>query len=111
MIDQALGNSYGIFNGAPLGWAKLETDSRAGTLGCRRGLASDASSFEDDGSYVLSFPYADDRELIGDIMRFGADVQVLAPAALRSKVQRVFWRRRPGMCSGQFKSRFTAFLN
>jgi predicted DNA-binding transcriptional regulator YafY len=48
------------------------------------------SSFDADGSYLLSFPYADDRELIGDIMRYGADVQVLAPAALRSKVQKGF---------------------
>lgn len=48
------------------------------------------SAFEEDGSYVLSFPYADDRELIGDIMRYGADVQVLAPKELRSKVQRNF---------------------
>lgn len=45
---------------------------------------------EADGSYVLSFPYSDDRELIGDIMRYGADVQVLAPAALRAKVQKGF---------------------
>ena len=48
------------------------------------------SKTEADGSYVLSFPYSDDRELIGDIMRFGADVQVLAPPALRSKVQKSF---------------------
>jgi predicted DNA-binding transcriptional regulator YafY len=48
------------------------------------------SKTEADGSYVLSFPYSDDRELLGDIMRFGADVQVLAPAALRSKVQKSF---------------------
>jgi predicted DNA-binding transcriptional regulator YafY len=48
------------------------------------------SSVEADGSYLLSFPYADDSELIGDIMRFGANVQVLAPTALRSKVQKSF---------------------
>lgn len=30
------------------------------------------------------------RELIGDILRYGADVQVLSPATLRSKVQKCF---------------------
>ena len=41
---------------------------------------------EDDGSYVLALPYADDRELVGDILRFGSDVEVLAPPALRDRV-------------------------
>ena len=85
-IDQALGNSYGIFNGAAQGWAKLKfTPERARWVAGETWHPMQESSFEADGSYVLSFPYADDRELIGDIMRFGADVQVLAPAALRAK--------------------------
>ena len=35
----------------------------------------------------MSVPYSDDRELIGDILRFGPDVQVVAPQGLRGKVQ------------------------
>jgi len=90
-LDQALGNSYGIFNGAAQGWAKLMfTPERARWVAGETWHPMQESSFEADGSYLLSFPYADDRELIGDIMRFGADVQVLAPPALRSKVQRGF---------------------
>ena len=90
-IDQALGNSYGIFNGAALGWAKLRfTPERARWVAGETWHPMQESAFEEDGSYVLSFPYADDRELIGDIMRYGADVQVLAPATLRSKVQKCF---------------------
>lgn len=90
-IDQALGNSYGIFNGAAQAWAKLKfTPERARWVAGETWHAMQESSFEEDGSFVLSFPYADDRELIGDIMRFGADVQVLAPPALRSKVQKSF---------------------
>jgi len=90
-IDQALGSSYGIFNGAAQGWAKLKfTPERARWVAGETWHLMQESSFEDDGSYVLSFPYADDRELIGDIMRFGADVQVLAPPALRSRVLKGF---------------------
>ena len=48
------------------------------------------SRVEADGSYVLSVPYSDDREILGDIMRFGADVEVLEPRELRRKVQRGF---------------------
>lgn len=40
---------------------------------------------------MLSVPYSDDREIVGDIMRFGgADAEVLEPKELRSKVQTGF---------------------
>ena len=45
-----------------------------------------ADSFEKDGSYVLELPYHDDRELVMDVLRQGADVQVLGPAELRRAV-------------------------
>lgn len=90
-IDQALGSGYGIFNGAAEAWAKLRfTPERARWVAGESWHSMQESSFDADGSYLLSFPYADDRELIGDIMRYGADVQVLAPAGLRSKVQKGF---------------------
>jgi predicted DNA-binding transcriptional regulator YafY len=42
--------------------------------------------FEADGSYVLEIPYANDRELLMDILKYGADVEVVGPAGLRKKV-------------------------
>jgi predicted DNA-binding transcriptional regulator YafY len=35
---------------------------------------------------VLAIPYNDDRELLMDILRHGADVEVLEPAELRNRV-------------------------
>lgn len=90
-IDQVVGTGYGIFNGAAQAWAKLKfTPERARWVAGETWHPMQESAFDADGSYVLSLPYSDDRELIGDIMRFGADVQVLAPPALRAKVQRSF---------------------
>lgn len=40
-----------------------------------------------DGSYELRLPYGDPTELILDILRYGPDVEVLAPARLRLQVQ------------------------
>ncbi len=37
---------------------------------------------------MLEIPYSDERELVGDLLRFGADVEVLEPAELRAKVKR-----------------------
>ncbi len=41
-----------------------------------------------DGSYLLELQYSDERELIGDLLRFGADVKVLAPFDLRNRMKR-----------------------
>ena len=42
--------------------------------------------FEEGGSYVLEIPYANDRELLMEIRKLGADVEVLAPDSLRTRV-------------------------
>jgi len=38
-----------------------------------------------DGGLELQVPYSDERELIGDILRFGADVKVISPAPLKRR--------------------------
>lgn len=44
------------------------------------------SSWTDDGSYVLEVPYSQDAELVRDLLRYGADVEVLEPPELRQHV-------------------------
>jgi len=41
----------------------------------------------EDGYYLLEIPYSDDRELLMDILKHGADVEVLSPKSLRIKAQ------------------------
>ena len=81
--------SYGIFAGRPTAWAVLRfSPQRARWIEGETWHPEQLASFEQDGSYLLKLPYSDDRELLGDILRHGADVQVLEPAALRTKVQK-----------------------
>src|ERR1035437_4451021 len=88
-IDDAVGAGYGIFNGVPQGWATLKfTPERARWVAGEIWHSQQECSTESDGSYLLTFPYSDDRELIGDIMRFGADVEVVSPISLRTKIKR-----------------------
>jgi predicted DNA-binding transcriptional regulator YafY len=42
--------------------------------------------FLEDGRYELRVPYRDPRELIMDILKYGADVEVVAPEGLRQAV-------------------------
>lgn len=88
-IDSLLGAGYGIFGGHPRAWAVLKfTPQRARWVQGEVWHPQQESRVEADGSYVLSVPYSDDREIVGDILRFGADVEVLAPKGLRTKVQK-----------------------
>jgi predicted DNA-binding transcriptional regulator YafY len=86
-LDKHLGSGYGIFPGEALEWATLRFYSKAA-----RWVASQIwhpkqrSGVEADDTYVLEIPYSDDRELIMEILRFGPDVEVAAPATLRQKV-------------------------
>jgi predicted DNA-binding transcriptional regulator YafY len=41
-----------------------------------------------DGRYTLKVPYSDERELLGDILRFGAEVKVLEPQSLQQKLSK-----------------------
>jgi len=86
-LDAALGSGYGIFSGAAIEWARLRfTPQRARWVSAEQWHPQQRSHREPDGSYVLEIPYSDPRELTMDILRHGADVEVLAPTALRDQV-------------------------
>lgn len=90
-LDQVLGASYGIFGAAPVARAVLRfSPARSRWVRREQWHPAQETWEEQDGSFVLAVPYGDDRELLGDILRFGADVQVLEPEVLRRKVQKAF---------------------
>jgi predicted DNA-binding transcriptional regulator YafY len=87
-LDVHFQSGYGIFAGKDVQWAKLRfTPARARWVANEDWHPKQKSRFDADGSYVLEVPYADDRELLMDILKFGADVEVVAPGALRAKVR------------------------
>jgi len=80
-------SGYGIFGGAVKGWAKLRfTPERARWVKHEEWHPDQKGYEESNGSYVLEIPYSDERELAGDILRFGNDIKVLGPASLAIKV-------------------------
>ncbi len=87
-MNEALGPGYGIFKGRTLDWARLRfTPERARWVASEHWHPKQKGSFDEAGGYLLEIPFADDRELVMDILRYGADVEVLGPPALRSRVK------------------------
>ncbi len=79
--------TFGIFGGEVKGIAKLKfTPHRSQWVAEEIWHKDQQGSWLDDGSYVLKIPYGSDIELIGDILKYGNDVEVLAPPELRDKV-------------------------
>ena len=82
-----MGSAYGIFSGPGEHTAELLfTPERARWVADERWHPKQQGRFHADGHYQLDIPYTDPRELILDILRYGPDVEVLAPDDLREQV-------------------------
>lgn len=88
-LDEYFASSYGIFGGKANKTAVLRFSAeRARWVADERWHPQQSGQFETDGRYTLEIPYRDDRELVMDILRHGAEVEVIRPAALRRAVKK-----------------------
>jgi predicted DNA-binding transcriptional regulator YafY len=86
-LDRTLGAGYGIFSGENVQWATLRfSEQRARWVAAEEWHPQQRASFDESGRYVLEVPYSQDPELLMDILRHGADVEVLDPPELRKRV-------------------------
>jgi predicted DNA-binding transcriptional regulator YafY len=82
-LKKHMSSGYGIFGGQANAVAKLQfSATRARWVQFEEWHPDQKGLLAKDGSYTLEVPYSDERELIGDILRFGADVKVLGPDSL-----------------------------
>jgi len=87
-LNEVLGSGYGIFSGKDVQWGTLLfTPERARWVCAERWHPKQKGRFLPDGQYELKVPYADDRELMMDILKHGAEVTVVEPSDLRQKIQ------------------------
>lgn len=88
VLRQECDASYGIFSGKQTQVAKLLfSPFRARWVAKEVWHPDQKGTLQPDGSYLMEVPYADDRELVMDILRQGKEVQVLEPAALQARVR------------------------
>jgi predicted DNA-binding transcriptional regulator YafY len=87
-LNKELGSAYGIFAGQPVATAILRfTARRSRWVADETWHPQQQSRWLDDGRYELCVPYSNDKELIMDILKYGADVEVMEPDDLRKAVQ------------------------
>lgn len=89
VLDATFNPSYGIFSGKRVQWARLRfTPERARWVGKEQWHPQQQAEWLADGSYLLRVPYAGHRELLMDILKHGAQCEVLGPKGLRAAVAR-----------------------
>jgi len=89
-LDEVLAASYGIFSGRKVQWAALRFSAERGRyVSLEEWHPKQRARFEKDGRYVLEVPYSSEKELVMDILKFGPEVEVLAPDALRESVRKL----------------------
>lgn len=88
-LDAELGATHGVFPDRKTHTAVLKFSSqRAAWVARERWHPDQAGAWELDGGYVLRVPFGDPLELVPDILKYGSDLVVLGPPALRAEVNR-----------------------
>ncbi|HEY5896717.1 MAG TPA: YafY family protein [Burkholderiales bacterium] len=86
-LDEHLGAGYGIFAGRKVEWATLRfTPEAARWVAAQSWHPRQRAQIDKDGTYTLELPYSETPELVMEILKFGADVEVIAPETLRHRV-------------------------
>ena len=83
-LEAELDRGYGIFAGGAERWAELRfAPEAAAWVAQEEWHPRQQAQREPDGSLLLKLPYVDATELLMDLLRHAASVQVLAPRELR----------------------------
>lgn len=98
-LDRYLGASFGIFTGSATAWAVLRFSPERARWVADEVWHPDQIAQWVGEEYELQVPYSDPRELLMDILKYGPDVEVLAPNELRALVA-----ARVGEAAAQYRS-------
>lgn len=79
---------YGIFSSGKLEWARLRFSPKAARwITAEIWHLKQKQTVLEDGALLLEVPYADETEMVMDILRYGANVVVIAPENLIKTVK------------------------
>jgi proteasome accessory factor C len=80
-------SAYGIFSGEATDEAVLHFSAESARWVANEAWhAQQQGKWLDSGKYQMRIPYANPTELVMDILRYGSNVEVIAPESLRQMV-------------------------
>ena len=86
-LNRELESGYGIFSGAATNEAVLRFSPQIARWVSRETWHPDQrGDYDSAGHYLLRVPYSQDTELIMDVLKYGPEVEVLEPPALRARI-------------------------
>ena len=87
-LNAHLAGSYGIFSGAPKGWATIVFSAKAARwVADEHWHSQQQGRFLADGRYELKVPYSVPRELLMDVLHYGGDAEIVEPRTLREQMR------------------------
>lgn len=85
-LNNHLASSYGIFAGEPKNWATIIFSAKAARwVADEHWHSRQQGRFLADGRYELKLPYSNGRELLMDVLHYGADAVITEPLSLREQ--------------------------
>lgn len=87
-VQAEMDAGYGIYAGAKPQWAVLLFEAQAAQwISREQWHPQQEGRWRDDGRFELRLPYVQEIEVVMDVLRHGAEVQVLSPPALVKRVR------------------------
>ncbi|MFT4714780.1 MAG: putative DNA-binding transcriptional regulator YafY, partial [Candidatus Azotimanducaceae bacterium] len=88
-LNKELESGYGIFSGVETEQAVLRFSPKlARWVSDELWHPEQTSEYDEKGYFILRVPYSNDTELLMDILKYGAQVEVLEPLKLRVKMSK-----------------------
>jgi predicted DNA-binding transcriptional regulator YafY len=86
-LQRHLGDGFGIFSGDTQQWAILRFTAHMARWVADEQWHPEQKGHWRDDHYELHIPYTNPTELLMDILKYGPEVEVIAPEALRAQVR------------------------
>jgi predicted DNA-binding transcriptional regulator YafY len=89
VLEHHFADAYGIFSGEGKNLAVVRfTPHAARWVAAEEWHPKQRSRWLEDGRYELTLPYSDPSELLMDLLKYGPDVEVVSPTALRQAIRK-----------------------